>query len=479
MPNVFIGTSGFSYHHWRGNFYPQDLPQNEWFLYYTKYFDTVEINTTFYRQIKKETFIKWRKIAGQNFVFALKGNRFITHIKKLKNCQKEVERFFEVAKGLETQVSLFSKTRAKVSVKSKQNTHLLSELPIRNINTKSKLSLTTGQYFSKRMSSTSLNVVLWQLPPGMAFDKFRLKKFLAILPETFRHAFEFRNKSWRTEEAFSLLRKFNAVVVFQDYPDWPMTEEVTADFVYLRFHGRTSLYSSCYTKKELSLWAEKIKKWLGQGKDVYAYFNNDALGYAVENAQTLKKIMFKKEILSHLFVTLTWLIIITLLRWNWHLPAGRQVGDLIWLCLGGLLGTYLFDLDHFLYLLFIYPHELTSQRFQRLLEQKRFKEAFFLVNQTASERIRLPFHNALFQIINFVLCFFVLTSTDNLFVKGLVMAMSLHLLKDEIGEILGGQKERLKRWLFWQLKFEISFEGQKIYLIVMVLIFLVLNWLLI
>jgi uncharacterized protein YecE (DUF72 family) len=238
MSNIYIGTSGFSYPHWRGNFYPQDLPQSEWFLYYTKYFDTVEINTTFYRQIKKETFINWRKIAGDNFVFALKGNRFITHIKKLKNCQKDVGRFFEAVEG---------------------------------------------------------DVILWQLPPGMRCDLKRLEEFLKILPQSFRQAFEFRNQTWLNLGVYKLLRKYKVAVVFQDYPDWPMTEKVTASFIYLRFHGRTGLYSSCYTKKELLVWAQKIKDWLKQGRDVYAYFNNDALGYAIENAQTLKGLCLKKN----------------------------------------------------------------------------------------------------------------------------------------------------------------------------------------
>jgi hypothetical protein len=178
--------------------------------------------------------------------------------------------------------------------------------------------------------------------------------------------------------------------------------------------------------------------------------------------------MLKREITTHFLVAFVWLAILTLLRWSWH-------WDLLWLWLGGLLGTYFFDLDHFLYLLVINPHELTSQRFQRLWQQKRFKEALTLVAETTLERKRLPFHNALFQIINFVLCFFVLSSSNNLFVAGMVMGMALHLLKDEIGELLGKQEERLRDWLFWQVKFEISLEGQRVYLIAMILIFLLLN----
>jgi hypothetical protein len=175
---------------------------------------------------------------------------------------------------------------------------------------------------------------------------------------------------------------------------------------------------------------------------------------------------------THFLVAIIWLTVITLLRWSWH-------WNLVWLWLGGLFGTYFFDLDHFLYLLVINPHELTSQRVQRLLQQKKFKETLVLVTETASERTHLPLHSALFQIINLVLCLFVLTSTNNLFGSGMVMGMALHLLKDEIGEVLGKQEERLKRWLFWQVKFEVSLESQKIYLVVVTLIFLALNWLLV
>jgi uncharacterized protein YecE (DUF72 family) len=310
MSKLFVGTSGFSYPHWRGHFYPQDLAKSEWLLYYKKYFDTVEINATFYRQIKKETLANWRKMVGENFVFALKGNRFISHIKRLKNCQEEVGKFFEVAGGLlKTRAPLFSETRAGGGGKSKQSTPSLSDLPIRSLGDKADTNLTADHYFersekqgsptkvggsysSKRVpSSFSLNIILWQLPPGMKADTQRLDNFLKILPADWRYAFEFRNTSWLKEKIFKILEKYKAAVVFQDYPQWPITERITADFVYLRFHGRQALYSSCYTKKELTDWAKRIQDWLAQGLDVYAYFNNDALGYAVENAKRLVKLL--------------------------------------------------------------------------------------------------------------------------------------------------------------------------------------------
>lgn len=181
--------------------------------------------------------------------------------------------------------------------------------------------------------------------------------------------------------------------------------------------------------------------------------------------------MFRKEILNNLLLVLIWLLVVTLLRWDWQ-------WNLLLFWLGGILGVFLFNLDHLFYFLVISPHELTSQRFQRLLEQKKFKEALVLMFDTTTERYRLPFHNALFQVILLVLCFFVLTSTNNLFGSGLVMGMMLHLLKDEVGELLSKQEERLKKWLFWQVNFEVSFDQQKLFVILMVLFFVALNFLL-
>jgi len=181
--------------------------------------------------------------------------------------------------------------------------------------------------------------------------------------------------------------------------------------------------------------------------------------------------MIKKEFLSHLLITLGWLAIITLLRWGWHL-------DLIWLWLGGLVGAFLLDIDHLIYFFVTNPHELTSQRVRRLFDQRHFKEGLSLMTDTVLERPRLSLHNALFQVILCILAFFVLTSTNNLFGAGLVMGLALHLLKDELQDLINNE-EHLRTWLFWQFKFEVSLQGQKIYLAIMMLLFLSLSWLLI
>jgi len=182
--------------------------------------------------------------------------------------------------------------------------------------------------------------------------------------------------------------------------------------------------------------------------------------------------MLKKELKTHLLLVFIWLTVITLLRWQWQ-------WNLVWLWLGGFMGTFLIDLDHFIYLFFTNPHELTSQRAQRLWEQKQLKELIALTFKTTEERIRLAFHNALFQLILFILCFFVLTSTNNLFGSGLVMGMFLHLLKDEFYEWWRGREEKLRERLFWPVKIDISFQNQRIFLILMFLLFMALNFFLI
>jgi uncharacterized protein YecE (DUF72 family) len=251
MSKISIGTSGFLYKHWKDSFYPSKLPQKDWFGYFVKQFDTVELNVSFYRLPKKEAFEKWRKIAGKSFVFAIKGSRYITHIKRLKDSREAVERFFEAASPLG--------------------------------------SLTSREVRPQQRK----NVVLWQLPPRFKANPERLEEFLKILPSLWRHAFEFRHESWLDKEVFKILKKYNAAIVFQDFPDWPRTEAVTADFVYLRFHGSKALYTSNYSEKELKEWSGKIKKWLKRKLDVYAYFNNDALGYATENAVALKALVLQ------------------------------------------------------------------------------------------------------------------------------------------------------------------------------------------
>ena len=182
--------------------------------------------------------------------------------------------------------------------------------------------------------------------------------------------------------------------------------------------------------------------------------------------------MFKKELFKRLLVTSIWLITIVLLRWDWH-------WSLIGFFLGGFLGVFLIEIDHFLYVLLSNPHELTGQRVKRLLEQKNFKQIIPLVFDTYEERKRLAFHNALFQVILYALCFFTVTSTDNLFGSSLLMVMSLMILKDEITDWLKDKEQSLNNWLFWPIKQEISLQQQRLFIAVMALFSLLLSFLLI
>ncbi|MCM8792204.1 MAG: DUF72 domain-containing protein [Candidatus Omnitrophica bacterium] len=236
MPSIFIGTSGWVYHHWRGIFYPQDLSPVQWFEYYTKFFNAVELNVTFYRIIKKATFKRWFERSPTDFYFVAKGNRFITHIKKLKD-KRALKIFFDGC--LELKYKLIA--------------------------------------------------VLWQFPAGFKKDLKRLEEFLKDL-ERFkvREAFEFRNKSWFEKDTYSLLKNYNASLCIADSSFWPCVKEITADFIYLRFHGKNGLYSGNYSDKELKEWANFA---LSCRRDIYSFFNNDAFGFAVKNALKFKELL--------------------------------------------------------------------------------------------------------------------------------------------------------------------------------------------
>jgi uncharacterized protein YecE (DUF72 family) len=239
MGKLFIGTSGYSYQHWKGIFYPSDLPQARWLEFYCEHFDTVELNVTFYRLPKQQVFASWFQRTPPDFCFAAKGSRFITHIKKLKDCGQPLQVF-------------------------KENAASLGE---------------------------KLAVILWQLPPNLQYNGERLEEFCQLLnaeyPEK-RHTFEFRHESWLNEECFDILKAHGFALCIPVAPELPCQEQMTAPFSYIRFHGGTSRKDSSYTDNELQQWSAKIKQWLKQ-RDVYAYFNNDAHAFAIANAKKLKE----------------------------------------------------------------------------------------------------------------------------------------------------------------------------------------------
>jgi uncharacterized protein YecE (DUF72 family) len=237
MSELRVGTSGWQYKHWKGRFYPADLPTSEWLSYYTRHFDTVELNNPFYRQPERKTFEKWRRAVPDEFLFSVKLNRFITHLKRLNIEANSVERSYGTLGGLGPKAA----------------------------------------------------VVLVQLPPRMKFDEERAGRFFKLVAQRRRrHAIEPRDASWFTDDALAFLRRRNIALVIGDTPRWPTHVGVTADFVYLRFHGPERLYASNYSDDVLREWAQRIRAWRGEGRDVFAYFNNDEQGFAVKNALRLR-----------------------------------------------------------------------------------------------------------------------------------------------------------------------------------------------
>ena len=239
MGDIFIGTSGWSYKEWEGVFYPNSKTSK--LSFYSKIFDTVEIDSTFYAFPSKGLPIGWTKYTPESFVFAAKLPQAITHEKKLevrKGAREELFRFLELMKPL--------------------------------------------------ISSRKLGPVLIQLPPSFSFgtDFEKLKGFLAVLPEDVRFAVEFRHPSWLREEVWSALRDRNVANVIVDEPLLPPDTIVTADFAFIRWHGqgRRPCYNYRYTDGELAAWAPKVKEVTSRVKKTYGYFNNHFRGFAVDNS---------------------------------------------------------------------------------------------------------------------------------------------------------------------------------------------------
>lgn len=233
MGHIRIGTSGWNYEHWRGLFYPEGLPQSEWFPHYARHFRTVEINNTFYHQPDDGTFDDWRKQAPDDFVYSVKANRYLTHLKHLKDAEKPLRNFLSGVR---------------------------------------RLRACGGP-------------VLYQLPPHWNRHLERLEGFLRILPSDFDHVFEFRNRDWLGEPTYELLDQYGASLCVHDllrrHP-----RRTTGGVVYLRFHGSGRKYGGRYRKRSLRSWASWIRD-VADGRDVYAYFNNDEGGHSVADAGRL------------------------------------------------------------------------------------------------------------------------------------------------------------------------------------------------
>ena len=268
---TYVGISGYDYARWRGAFYPESVPKREWLAYASRCFNSIELNGTFYSLKSPAVFERWAaEVPQDDFVFAVKGGRFITHNLKLRNCERALGNFF--ASGVLA------------------------------------LGRATGPF-------------LWQLPATYRFDPERMDAFMRLLPRDsiaaaatarahdhrlrrgalveperglrvrYRHAFEVRHESYFRDEFYDILRSHGCALVIADTAGrFPYSEEITADFVYVRLHGSTELYVSGYSDAELDRWAARIRRWRGRGKetrDVFVYFDNDAKVHAPHDALRL------------------------------------------------------------------------------------------------------------------------------------------------------------------------------------------------
>jgi uncharacterized protein YecE (DUF72 family) len=236
---IWIGTSGFHYKHWVGNFYPPRLPAARMLEHYLQHFDTVELNNTFYQLPKEKSLASWRDSTPPHFHFAVKGSRFITHMKKLRNAEEGLERFLGAVTVLEPK----------------------------------------------------LGPILFQLPPHWEVNAERLSEFLQILPPYLRSVFEFRNPTWNTPVIYDLLSRHNAAYCVFDLAGYLSPVEVTADFAYLRLHGPGGKYQGSYDDEALGRWADTITAWRRKLSAVYVYFDNDDSGYAPKDALRLKSLL--------------------------------------------------------------------------------------------------------------------------------------------------------------------------------------------
>jgi uncharacterized protein YecE (DUF72 family) len=263
---AFIGISGYDYKPWRGRFYPDDLPARRWLEFASRRYNSIELNGTFYSLKSPTVFERWlAEVPARDFVFAVKGGRFITHNLKLRNVERALGNFF--ASGV----------------------------------------LALGK---------STGPLLWQLPATYRFDAERMDSFMRQLPRSsrdaeavarqhderlrrgalveaaapvkYRHAFEVRHPSYFHEEFYAILREHGFAFVIADTAGkFPYAEEVTADFVYVRLHGSRQLYVSGYTDAELDEWASKVTRWRNDARDTYVYFDNDAKVHAPFDAARL------------------------------------------------------------------------------------------------------------------------------------------------------------------------------------------------
>lgn len=244
-----IGCSGWNYKAWRGHFYPDDLPSTQWLSRYAGVFDTVEVNSTFYRLPEASSFADWRRQTPSDFLMAVKASRYLTHLKRLREPQEPIARLLERARAL----------------------------------------------------GPKLGPVLYQLPGHLHRDLDRLETFLAALPPRIesdrraprrrlrlQHVVEFRHPSWYVPDTFALLEQYGVALCLHDKLGSAIAEPVLGPCFYVRFHGTSGHYRGSYDERTLERWAARLVEQATDGRRVYAYFNNDPDAVATENALTLR-----------------------------------------------------------------------------------------------------------------------------------------------------------------------------------------------
>jgi uncharacterized protein YecE (DUF72 family) len=236
---IWVGTSGWQYASWKNRFYPKGVPQRAWLEHYATRFPVVEVNNSFYMLPKEATFDRWREATPDGFLFVVKASRYITHIRRLREAKDSVDLFWSRATRL----------------------------------------------------GDKLGCVHFQLPPKFRSDAGLLKDFLSVLPRGIRAAFEFRDDSWQNDDVLDLLDRSGASWVMADRPGWRVPTIVTGGWSYLRFHEGRRTHPG-YARSKLRAWAERIAGF--EAKDVFAFFNNDALAAAPKDARTLMDVLVDK-----------------------------------------------------------------------------------------------------------------------------------------------------------------------------------------
>ena len=237
---VHVGCSGWNYADWRGRFYPPGLPARRWLAHYATRFDTVEVNTTFYRLARPAAVAAWVAETPEDFLFAVKASRYLTHMRRLQDMERGVERLYAGIAPL--------------------------------------------------VGSPKLGPVLWQLPANFHRDDDRLAYALARLPPG-RHCCEFRNPSWFAPPVYDLLREHAVALVYGDDPRRPFQAlELTAPWTFVRFHHGHRGRRGNYSEAELREWAARLRE-VRRHAEVFAYFNNDWEGFAPRNAKRLRRLL--------------------------------------------------------------------------------------------------------------------------------------------------------------------------------------------